>query len=272
MNQMAQNWCTTNLVPGRPGSEYLWPGTRSSVDWQIGWAFSSLTASSRHLCPNSLLIELGTVFNTELVFAGSSTSSLSSTCSWTSLALLSLFFSSSIISFSCCDVSWADGLIFWRSWNSSQCYVFHTQETIGTNINGCNTINSILSIRTYINTSIILLPTLLLSLLSFTLFRTFQSRCIMVGSCTHLALTWLAGITFVGLFTCLAISFSGALWILTKNIFGLWPSFNLKAFERQQLYEIWPYMGSIIICPFVYNPIYSSSIRPALRCTWTWML
>jgi len=67
-------------------------------------------------------------------------------------------------------------------------------------------------------------------------------------------------IPFVGLITCLAISFPVALIISTKNMFTLCPSFNWKAFERQQLYEIWPYMGSLIICPWLYNPIYSSSI------------
>jgi len=67
------------------------------------------------------------------------------------------------------------------------------------------------------------------------------------------------GITFVGQITCSAISFSVALLISTKNIFGLCPGFNLEAFERQQLYEIWRDMGSIIIYPCVYNPIYSSS-------------
>jgi len=120
--------------------------------------------------------------------------------------------------------------------------------------------NSILSIRTYINTGIILLPTILLSLLSSTLFRTFQSLCIMDIRCSHLALTHLAGITFVSLITCSAISFTVTLLISTKNIFEFCPSFNLKAFEKQQVYEIRPYMGSIIICPVVYNPIYSSSI------------
>jgi hypothetical protein len=33
MNQMAQTSRTKNLVPGRPGIEYLRPGTRSSGDW-----------------------------------------------------------------------------------------------------------------------------------------------------------------------------------------------------------------------------------------------
>ena len=112
------------------------------------------------------------------------------------------------------------------------CYVFHRHATIGTNIYGCNTINSILSIGTYIHTSIILFPTILLSLLSSTLFRTFQYLCIMISSCAHLALTRLAGITFTGLIMCLAISFPVAHFISTKNIFGSCPSSNFKAFER----------------------------------------
>jgi len=127
------------------------------------------------------------------------------------------------------------------------------------NIYQCNTINSIFSIRFYINTSIILLPTILLSLLSSTLFRTFQCLCIMISSCSHLALTRLAGITFAGLIMILAISFPAACFISTKNVFRSCPSFNLRALDRQQLYQIWPYMGSVIICSFVYNPIYFSS-------------
>jgi len=81
MNQMAHTWCARNLVPGWPGIEYLWPGTRLSVDWRIGWALSSLTTSSRHSCSNLLLIVLRTVVKTELVLSGSRTSSPSSICS-----------------------------------------------------------------------------------------------------------------------------------------------------------------------------------------------
>jgi len=121
MNQMAQTWCFKNLVPGRPGIEYMWPGTWSSGDWWIGWTFSSLTSSSRHSCSNSLLIGLRTVFSTELVFSGSRTSSPSSTCSWTSPALLSVLFSSFMISFCCSDLCLVDKLRFRCSWNSSQC-------------------------------------------------------------------------------------------------------------------------------------------------------
>jgi len=127
------------------------------------------------------------------------------------------------------------------------------------NLYGWNTINSILSIRTNINTCIILLPTILLSHLSATRFRTFQRLYKMISSCACLASTPLAGITFAGLITCSAISFPVALIISTTIIFTLCPSFNLKAFERQQLYEIWPYMGSLTICPCVYHPTYSSS-------------
>jgi len=121
MNQMAQTWCTRNVVPGRPGMEYLWPGTRSSGDWRIGRAFSSLTASSRHWCSNSLLLVLRTVLNTELELSGLRTFSPSSTCSWTCLAPWSVYISSSMISFSCSEVSWADGLILQFSWKSSWC-------------------------------------------------------------------------------------------------------------------------------------------------------
>jgi len=120
MNYMAQTWCARNLAPGRPGIEYLWPGTGLSVDWRIRWAFSSLTTSSRHSCWNWLLIVLKTVFNTEQVFSGLRSSS-PSTCSWTSLAPLLFFFSSSIISFTCSEVSWVDGLLLLCSWISSRC-------------------------------------------------------------------------------------------------------------------------------------------------------
>jgi len=120
MNQIAQTWCTTNIVPVRPGMTYLWPGTLSSIDWRIGWAFRSLTASSQHLCSNSALILWRTVLNTELVLSGLRTS-LPSTYSWTSRAPWLVIFSSSIIAFSCLKVSLADGLILRRSWNSPRC-------------------------------------------------------------------------------------------------------------------------------------------------------
>jgi len=81
----------------------------------------------------------------------------------------------------------------------------------------------------------------------------------MSSSCAHQAITQLAGITIPVLIMCSAMSFPVARFILTENIFALCPTFNLKAFDRQQLYKIWPYMGSIIIFLFVYNPIYSSS-------------
>jgi len=111
------------------------------------------------------------------------------------------------------------------------------------------------------------MPTILLSLLfsiSSTLFRTFQTPCIMISSCSWLALTRLVQITFVGLITRSAIPFPVALIIFTTNIFTLCPSFNSEAFGRQQLYEIWPYMGSFIICPSLYIPISSS---PNLSCS-----
>jgi len=116
MNQMAQTRCTRYLVPGRPGIDSLWLATRFSVDWRIWWAFSSLTTSSRHSYSNSLLIGLRIVHITEMELSGSRTSS-PSTRSGTSLAPLSVFFLSSMSSFRCSKVSWADGLILRRSWN-----------------------------------------------------------------------------------------------------------------------------------------------------------
>jgi len=120
---------------------------------------------------------------------------------------------------------------------------------------GWNIINCILSIWTYINTSMIFLPTILLSLLfslSSTLFRTFQSLWIIISSCSYLAITWLVGITFVSLITYSAISFPVTLIISPNNLFTFCSSFNLKAFVRQQLHENWPYMGSLIVCSCVF--------------------
>jgi len=200
-----------------------------------------------------------TLYNTELLWSRLRNSPWSSTCSWTSLAPLSVFCSSWIMSFSYSIVCWADRLILWCSWKSSQCCVVHWQPTIRMNINGWNTLDSILWIRTYINSSIILFPTILPSLLSSTLFRTIQSLCIVISSWVHLAMIWLVGIAFAGLITCWAIAFWVAPFISTKDVFQLCPSVNLKSFERLQLYEICPSMGSLIICLWGYNPLYSSS-------------
>jgi len=68
--------------------------------------------------------------------------------------------------------------------------------------------------RNDIDASIIFLPTIVLTLLSSTLFRSFQSLGVMISSCAHLALTWLAGIKFTGLIMRSAISFPVALRIL----------------------------------------------------------
>jgi len=58
---------------------------------------------------------------------------------------------------------------------------------------------------------------------------------------------------------CMAVFFPVALIISATYFFPLCPSFNLKAFERHQLYKIWPYMGTLIICLCLYIPIYCSS-------------
>jgi len=67
------------------------------------------------------------------------------------------------------------------------------------------------------------------------------------------------GINFASLITCSAIFFPVAAFISTKNRFTLCHSFNLKKFEREMLYDIWPYRGTFIICLVAYNPIYSWS-------------
>jgi len=105
----------------------------------------------------------------------------------------------------------------------------------------------------------ILLPTILLSLLLSTLFRSFQCPGILISSWAHLALTQLAGITFAGLITCSTFIYPAALMISITTIFGLCPSFDLQVFDWQQLYEMLLYMGSFIICWCVHNPIQSFS-------------
>jgi len=121
MNPMAKTWCARNFVPGRFGIVYLWLRTQSSVDWWIGWVFSSIIASSRQLCSYLLLTILSEAFNTELVYFQLRTSSLSFAWSWTSILLMSVLLSSLTISFSCSDVSCLDGLRLRRSGNSSHC-------------------------------------------------------------------------------------------------------------------------------------------------------
>jgi len=156
MNHMAQTWFAKNLVPGRAGIEYMWPGTQSSVDWQIRWAFSSLTASSRHSCSNLLLIVFRTGFNTELVLSGSRFSS-PSTCSWTSLAPLSVIFWSSMISFCCSEVIGQIGSYSGPPEIERDVRYFTDNHLDPMNM--WNIINSIHSIRTYINTAGSLFPT-----------------------------------------------------------------------------------------------------------------
>jgi len=85
MNLIAQSWCARTLVPGKPGIEYMLPGTRSAIDGWIRQAFRLSTASSRHSCSNLLLIVFTTVFITDRLLTGLRTSKSSSTCSWTSL-------------------------------------------------------------------------------------------------------------------------------------------------------------------------------------------
>jgi len=127
-------------------------------------------------------------------------------------------------------------------------------------MNMWNIINSIHSIRTYHNTTVSLFSTCwLLIHHSFIFIGYLWSPSIPICSGAKRTTTSLAGITSAGLITCSVISFPVAAFISSKNNCTLCPSFNLKAFKRELLYEIWPYRGSFSICHSVYNPIYSSS-------------
>ena len=139
------------------------------------------------------------------------------------------------------------------------------------NLYGCNTIISILSIRIYINTSIILLPTILLSLLSSTLFRTFQSVCIMIRGCAHLAVTRLAGITFTGLNTCLAISFPEALCISTKSFSDYVQVSTWKHLKGNSWMKSGHICGQLSFARWYIIQYTVARVRPAPRCTWTSM-
>jgi len=208
---------------------------------------------------NSLFVVFRTAFNTELLLSGLITFSPSSTCSWPSHVISVCPYFVLKMCFSRFNVSWIDGLILCHSWNSSPCKVFYTQSTIGNNIDRWHTINSIHSIRTYIYRSIILVPTILLPFLSSTNFRIVQSLWIIINHWAHQAIPQQAGIIFHGQMTCPVISFPLARCIAIKNVFRLYSGFNFIIFKRHQLYNFWPYLGSIIICECVYSPTNSLS-------------
>jgi len=135
-----------------------------------------------------------------------------------------------------------------------------------------NIINSILSTRTYINTSIILLPTILLSLLfslSSTLFRTFQSLCIMISSCSRLALTRLAGLTLSTSLRALqstSLSLSSFLPQISSDYVQVSTWNHLKGNSCEKSGHMWGYWSFAHVCIFPYTLL---PIGPAPRCTWT---
>jgi len=49
------------------------------------------------------------------------------------------------------------------------------------------------------------------------------------------------------------------MFISTKNTFKSYPQFNLKVIDRQQLYELYPYIDLVIIWLYVYNVIFMLS-------------
>jgi len=127
-------------------------------------------------------------------------------------------------------------------------------------MNMWNIINSIHSIRTYINTTDSLFPTCCLLIHHSCIFIGYlRSQSIPISSGAQLTVTRLVGITLAGRITCSAISFPVAAFISLKISCSLCPSLNLKTFEWELLYEIWPYRDSFSICPGVNNPIYSLS-------------
>jgi len=97
------------------------------------------------------------------------------------------------------------------------------------NIDVWNIINSILSIRTYINTSTILLYTILHSLHSSTHFKTIHWPGSIFCSWGHLAYIWLAGMTLASLITCFAMSCTVANPISIKYILKLCSCFNFES-------------------------------------------
>ena len=109
-----------HLVPQKLSSGQIWNWIPAAWNTVIWWLVNRTRIQQPDCFINTVVFKfvvsvLRTVFSTELVLPGSRTSSPSSTCSWTSRALLSVFFLSSMISFSCSDVSRVDMFIFRRS-------------------------------------------------------------------------------------------------------------------------------------------------------------
>jgi len=68
---------------------------------------------------------------------------------------------------------------------------------------------------------------------------------------SQLASTPHVDFTYASQIMCTAISLTEALIICTKDTSGWCACFHLNAFERQQMYKVWRYMGRFIICPGV---------------------
>jgi len=163
----------------------------------------------------------------------------------------------SIISCSCFKISWAEVLIHLPSWN------YHDVRYFADNckdweqcIYVWSTINSILAIRTDINTTTILLLTILHS---SALFTTFQSLFINLNSWVYLALTWLVGITFAGLSMYLAISYPITSLISTKIYSNCIPITTGKHSKDNSCNRIYPCVGWFTNCPCINSPIHCSS-------------
>jgi len=126
-----------NLLHQKPGTRKAWKWILVAQDSFIHWLANQrdIMRHVRWMPIHSLLLNLlWTLYSTILGLPGPETCSLSSSRSRTTHTPLSLVFSSQIIMFRCSGIYWADGLILWPWWYSSQCLGFDNPASIGTTI------------------------------------------------------------------------------------------------------------------------------------------
>ena len=139
---------------------------------------------------------------------------------------------------------------------------------------GWNIINSLLSIITYIYTTIILLPTIPLSLLFLALFHPLQNcQCLyrLITSCSLLAITLLAGLPWLASW-CAQQSPSLSLTLFLPHIsshhvkVSTWT--HLRGNRCTKYGHLLSHWSFACVCWFSYT---LRPIRPSPRCTGTWM-
>jgi len=125
------------------------------------------------------------------------------------------------------------------------------------NIYVYNIINSILSIRTYIKTTTLFYPIILLTLLYVLLLRRYQILNVTITSWVYLAIIRLARITVVSFIMWSALSSPVAILISTKSMFILCSISNINSFDMEQLNKIFACLLPFITSPPEDNRIYS---------------